>query len=83
MGLVPEGAYRNRMAYDEKVNIDEKFSDADTDMLYDAQTSGGLLMAVAPDRADELVGFAKERGFARSAIIGTLTEGTGRITASY
>ena len=83
MGLVPEGAYRNRMAYDEKVNIDGKFSDADTDMLYDAQTSGGLLMAVAPDRADELVGFAKERGFARSAIIGTLTEGTGRITARY
>ena len=52
---------------------------ASLDMIYDAQTSGGLLLAVAPDQADSLLRFCRENGFERSALIGTLTEGTGRI----
>ena len=81
MGLVPEGAYRNREAYEAQVDVLETFSPAraSLDMLYDAQTSGGLLLAVTPDRADALLHFCRENGFERSALIGTLTEGTGRI----
>ena len=81
MGLVPEGAYRNREAYEAQVSLAEGFSPAlaSLDMLYDAQTSGGLLLAVTPDRADALLRFCRENGFERSALIGTLTEGTGRI----
>ena len=81
MGLVPEGAYRNREAYEAQVDVSETFSPAraSLDMLYDAQTSGGLLLAVTPDRADALLRFCRENGFERSALIGTLTEGTGRI----
>ena len=81
MGLVPEGAYRNREAYEKQVDISETFSPtlASLDMIYDAQTSGGLLLAVAPDQADSLLRFSRENGFERSALIGTLTEGTGRI----
>ena len=81
MGLVPEGAYRNREAYEAQVSLAEGFSPAlaSLDMLYDAQTSGGLLLAVTPDRADALLRFCRENGFERSALIGTFTEGTGRI----
>ncbi len=81
MGLVPEGAYRNREAYEKQVDISETFSPtlASLDMIYDAQTSGGLLLAVAPDQANSLLRFCRENGFERSALIGTLTEGTGRI----
>lgn len=53
MGILPEGMYRNR-------NFAERFVDngetelAKQDMLYDPQTSGGLMMAVAPEDADAL-----------------------------
>lgn len=79
MGLVPEGAYRNRAAYEAQVDIGGTFSRSALDMLFDAQTSGGLLLAVAPEKAGELIAFAKERGFIHAAVIGTLTGGTGRV----
>ncbi len=79
MGLVPEGAYRNRAAYEEQVDIGGNFSRSALDMLFDAQTSGGLLLAVAPEKAGEFIVFAREHGFSHAAVIGTLAEGTGRI----
>lgn len=81
MGLVPEGAYRNREAYEERVDVMGDFSLSALDMLYDAQTSGGLLLAVAPSQAEDLLRFCRENGFERSAVIGTLAEGEGRIRA--
>ena len=72
MGILPAGMYRNR-------NFAEKYVDAgDTplakqDMLYDPQTSGGLLIAVAPEDADEL--YARLKGAVPSAQrIGTVDE---------
>jgi selenide,water dikinase len=40
----------------------------------DAQTSGGLLIAVAPDRLDALLGALGERRVAVRAVVGRLTE---------
>jgi selenide,water dikinase len=53
VGMVPEGAYRNR-EYLEGVIMPHSFHEARLWPLYDPQTSGGLLIAVAPDRADSL-----------------------------
>ena len=53
MGVLPEGMYRNR-------NFAEKHVDAGDvelavqDLLYDPQTSGGLMIAVHPDDADAM-----------------------------
>jgi selenide, water dikinase len=44
--------------------------------LSDAQTSGGLLIAVAPDSVDQLLRDLHERG-ALAAIVGDVREGTG------
>ncbi len=54
MGILPEGMYRNRnFAQGE---VDEGTVElAKQDMLYDPQTSGGLMMAVAPEDADRLL----------------------------
>ncbi len=50
-------------------------------ILADAQTSGGLLIAVAPQKANALVKELHRRGVAAAAIIGRfLGKGEGRIT---
>ena len=44
-------------------------------LLCDAQTSGGLLMAVAPDRVSALVEALQRRGTPAAAIIGQIVDG--------
>ncbi|MBO7711592.1 MAG: selenide, water dikinase SelD [Lachnospiraceae bacterium] len=55
MGLVPAGAYRNRQFAEKNVSINGTVSRAFQDILYDPQTSGGLLIAVDPDDAGPLL----------------------------
>ena len=50
-GILPEGMYRNRAFAQERVDPGETEL-AVQDLLYDPQTSGGLLMAVDPADAD-------------------------------
>lgn len=80
MGLVPEGSYRNQAAYEKFIDVDEKkFAQSDLDMLYDAQTSGGLLLAVNPEFADKLLIYIRSKGFEQAAIIGEFKAGTDKI----
>ncbi len=53
MGVLPEGMYRNRSFAQAHVDAGNTVL-ALQDMLYDPQTSGGLLMAVDPEDADEV-----------------------------
>lgn len=46
-GFIPGGLYRNRDFY--KVYVESKRDDFFYDILFDPQTSGGLLMAIHPD----------------------------------
>lgn len=54
MGLVPEGAYRNR-DYAEKYCIFENVEISMQDILFDPQTSGGLLISVNEKDANKLI----------------------------
>jgi len=49
------------------------------DLLTDPQTSGGLLIAVAPEAADDLLALAKARGFDQAAIVGRFVEGAPEV----
>lgn len=60
-GHVPGGLKANRAFVEEWVT-DESGDDATLDLLYDPQTSGGLLIAVAAGRTSALVGALQERG---------------------
>ena len=79
MGLVPEGAYRNQAAYEKFVDFDGEFKQCDVDMLYDAQTSGGLLLAVERESSEALLNHIRQQGFERAEIIGEFKKGTNRI----
>jgi selenide,water dikinase len=73
MGLIPEGMYANweyRNAMIQAGAIDE-----DTmSVLYDPQTSGGLLISVAEDRAVAMLAKLRELGVADAAVIGRVIE---------
>ena len=54
MGLVPAGAYKNRgysIKQVEAGSVEEHY----LDLLYDPQTSGGLLISVAPDKLKDML----------------------------
>lgn len=53
MGVLPAGMYRNRNFAEESVDVGG-VELAVQDMLFDPQTSGGLLIAVHPDDADAM-----------------------------
>lgn len=73
-GVVPGGTRRN-LAYAEVVTRFEGVEATDQLVLADAQTSGGLLLAVAADRANEAVAALRDGGLAEAAAIGSLREG--------
>ncbi len=45
------------------------------DLLTDPQTSGGLLIAVAPEAADDVLALARADGFSHAAVVGRLEAG--------
>ncbi len=55
MGIIPAGAYRNREFIGEKVSIREDVDRAVADILFDPQTSGGLLISLPEKQAYALL----------------------------
>ena len=73
MGLVPAGAYRNRAYAQAGVAIRGNISLAMEDILYDPQTSGGLLFALPEREAEGCLAELKGR-IPDAAIVGYVTE---------
>jgi selenide,water dikinase len=73
MGFIPAGAYRNRQFAEKGVYAPESISRAMQDIMYDPQTSGGLLIAVSENDAAKLYHELTESGVP-AAIIGYATE---------
>ena len=73
MGLIPAGAYRNREYAEPGVKAAAHISRAMQDILYDPQTSGGLLIAVPEDSAPALLRELQD-SIPAAAEIGYVTE---------
>ena len=80
MGMVPGGLYRNRDFRKGMVEIAQGVSQFLADILFDPQTSGGLLISVAPEKAATLLDRMHEEGIPEAAVIGgVVAEPKGRI----
>jgi selenide,water dikinase len=51
-------------------------------LLTDPQTSGGLLVACAPEAVGDVLGVFRSEGFARAAVIGTMVAGPPRVAVA-
>jgi selenide,water dikinase len=79
MGLIPAGTYRNRELYSPRTEGLEKLPLKLQDLLFDPQTSGGLLLAVDPEPARALLDLCQSGCAPESQVIGQFRGGTGRI----
>jgi selenide,water dikinase len=80
MGLVPAGAYKNREFREPMVEVAFSVDRSFADVLYDPQTSGGLLICVDRQDAEELVESLRSAGMERAASIGkVISEPKGKI----
>ena len=70
---------RNWASFGEHVDLPAGIEAWRQDLLCDPQTSGGLLVAVAPDHADQVLALIRARGFETAARIGRAVVGAGRI----
>ena len=70
MGIIPGGTYRNREFRIDRLDLDPKLSIYITDVFFDPQTSGGLLIAVPEKKAYELEKRLIGEGIKEAAIIG-------------
>ncbi len=73
MGLVPAGAYANRKHTADQIMIDGSVPKDVEDVLFDPQTSGGLMISVVESKAEELMEALKDTP-TESAIIGYVVE---------
>jgi selenide,water dikinase len=75
IGLIPGGAYSNRQYFSCCVDLEPGVPSLLVDLLYDPQTSGGLLISVPPQKAEGLVAALREKGERASTIVGEVVEG--------
>lgn len=73
MGLIPAGAYRNREYAEKGVAASKSIPLALQDILYDPQTSGGLLFALPREEADRCLEHLRKTVPA-AAIVGYISE---------
>ncbi len=79
MGLVPAGAYKNR-GYSMKHVDSEAVEEYFLDLLYDPQTSGGLLISVSPEHLGEMMADFKAAHMDTTvSIIGRVSEKSDKL----
>jgi len=74
LGLIPGGAHSNRQFFSCRVEVGSNVPALLIDLLYDPQTSGGLLISLPPVEAERLVATLRKEAKIDSKIVGKVVE---------
>ena len=79
-GILPGAVERNKESCSRYVQCDQTLSQEMIDICYDAQTSGGLLVAIEAERADDFLNELYDTGVVEAAVIGKVVDsGNGAV----
>jgi selenide,water dikinase len=82
-GLIPLGSQRNRKFQEEKISFSEDIPDWKRWIVFDAQTSGGLILSAPAQETDYLLRRLHEEEVGEASIIGKVVEDPkGRIVVT-
>jgi selenide,water dikinase len=81
-GNVTGASARNWAGYGVKMTLGAKIGDAEKALLTDPQTSGGLLVACAPQACDAVLDIFRAEGFGDAAVIGEVAEGAPAVSVA-
>jgi selenide,water dikinase len=70
MGLIPAGSYATKHFCESMVEAETRVETVLMDLIFDPQTSGGLVIAISPDQADACLSKLQDAGVQSVAIIG-------------
>ena len=71
-GMVTGASGRNWAAYGHEIRLGASLQPVDQALLSDPQTSGGLLVACAPEAVPEVLAIFERHGFAEAAEVGEI-----------
>ena len=78
-GFITGASGRNWSSYGHDVVLPDRLPQWQTALLTDPQTSGGLLIACAGDRAEEIRGQIEKAGYPMARIVGSVVPGAPQI----
>jgi selenide,water dikinase len=73
-GMVPGGAYCNQDHFGPEIFISAKVPEAERIILFDPQTSGGLLIALPRSNGEKLLGNLQAKGIQEASIVGEVIQ---------
>lgn len=82
LGFGPGAIERNMESYGCDVHFADGMASWQQRLLADAQTSGGLLVSVAPEAVDEVLACFVQAGFEQAAVIGQMKTGAAGVVVT-
>lgn len=73
MGLIPTGSYATKHFCEHMVEIKPGLETIVMDLIFDPQTSGGLIISIGPDNSDACVRELRDKGVKSAAVIAEVT----------
>ncbi len=78
-GIATGASGRNWVGYGSRVKLGAAIGNAEMTLLTDPQTSGGLLVACAPEATEEVLKIFRSEGFGAAAIVGEMVAGEAQV----
>ncbi|HET9652604.1 MAG TPA: selenide, water dikinase SelD [Usitatibacter sp.] len=81
-GILTGASGRNWTGYGDRVKLGSNLGEAEKALLTDPQTSGGLLVACAPETTKDVLELFRAEGFERAAVIGEIVAGEPEVSVA-